>query len=294
MNSDQRSRAALVKANRVRKKVLERRYTFDSCRDDLDLARSVSDGTTPNMKQGDPNFHAYAATLNVAGTFATQALDLLELTAFNNKLADLQESYMPGYPPLSPVTTSLFQAWMILDGTDSATSLSIGQLFADYAATDNSMADLREALDVLNASYCSFYEVTHVGENWIKMWDIPGRKEIFGWNSSGYSGQVGEVWYVRVLPPILSQSDCWVTLNTPYVFRKGGRRPWEEFFERVMKLADGSNSVPQNYLKYGKFLGYWLEFVFQAYCSHNDNAIFVAGFPDKPDSLPHSEHGQKL
>lgn len=133
-----------------------------------------------------------------------------------------------------------------------------------------------------------------VGDNRLKLWDVVAQKEHSCWNSSGYSGEIGEVWYVRLLPPIPDRSDCWVTLNTPYVFREGGRRPWEEFFKRAISSADGPKSGLRDFLKQGKFLGYWLEFVFQAYFNHTGNAIFVAGVPDRPHSLPHSEGGRRL
>lgn len=139
--------------NRLRKKVLDKTYTFNACRADLDLARSIGDGTYRNTEAGEPSFHAYAATVNVAGTFGSQALDLLELTPFNNRLADLQEKYMPGYPPMSPVTTSFFTAWMILDARDSATGLTIGDLFAHYLEGENGMGYLRKPMDALNVSY---------------------------------------------------------------------------------------------------------------------------------------------
>ncbi len=52
-----------------------------------------------------------AATLNITGVFAFQALDLRELIPFNNTLADFQDEYMPSYPPMSPITKSFFQAY---------------------------------------------------------------------------------------------------------------------------------------------------------------------------------------
>src|SRR5467141_1967683 len=96
------------KVEKVLKKVFGRRFTFEASQPDLALLRSIWAGTYGNSKPGDISFHAYAATLNVANEFASQALDILELIPFNNQLVDIQEEYMPSYPPMSPVTSALF------------------------------------------------------------------------------------------------------------------------------------------------------------------------------------------
>src|SRR5204862_122763 len=112
-------------AERLLKKVLARRFTFHGSQADLELLRSIYAGTYANTKPGDPSFHAYAATLNMANDFASQVLDILDLIPFNNQLADLQEEYMPGYPPMSPVTPAFFAGWMVLDARDAFSGMTL-------------------------------------------------------------------------------------------------------------------------------------------------------------------------
>lgn len=150
------------------KKVLSQRFTFESGQADLELLHSIAEGTYSNSKPGDPSFHAYAATLNLANEFASQALDILELIPFNNQLADVQEEYMPSYPPMSPVTSALFAGWMVLDARDSLTGLTLGEMFAHYLRHTGEMEFLRQAMGSLNESCCSFYEVTEVDVQGIK------------------------------------------------------------------------------------------------------------------------------
>ena len=282
-----------MNTDRIAKKVLQRSYDFAECREDIDLARSIHEGTYEDSKPGDPNFHGYAATLNITSTFAVQALDILELIPFNNTLADLQEEFMPSYPPMSPITTSFFQAWMWLDARISPNGPTLGGLFAHYLKRKNTMGYLWKALDALNDSYGAFYEVEAIEENLVQLWDIVGQKKTSCWNSSGYAGELGEVWYVRQLPPYLDDSRHSVTLNTPYVFRKQGRRLWEDFF---LRQRSGNDPVHESgsFLKHGKLLDYWMEFVFQAYSGHTGNAIFLEGFPDIAASRPHFEPGRNL
>jgi hypothetical protein len=283
------------KVKRLLREIVGRRYTFEASQGDLELLRAIAEGTYADTKPGDPSFHAYAAAVNVANEFATQALDIPELIPFNNQLADVQEEYMPSYPPMSPVTSAFFAGWLVLDARDSFSGLTIGELFAHYLEHTDKLDYLRKAMAALNNSCCSFYEVADVGDaNEVKLWDIVGQQEVQCWNSSGYGGRRGEVWYVRVLPPLTAGSGRSVTVSTPYVFWNGDRHTWEAFFGRYLASKGNPGCSLREYLKYGKWLGYWMEFVFQAYANHTGNMILVTGVPDDPSSLPHSHPKHKL
>ena len=284
-----------LKAERVLKRVTDRRFTFEGDPADLDLLRSVCDGSCLGTKPGDPSFHAYVTALNLANDFANQALDILELIPFNNQLADIQEEYMPSYPPMSPVTNAYFGGWMVCDARDPFTRLTLGELFLHHLQHKGKLENLWQAMRTLNDSYCSFYEVTDVNAQGLRLWDIASKQEIdCCWNSSGYSGQVGEIWYVRLLPPFSSDFTRFVTVSTPYVYRGSDRHTWESFFQRCATSEFGAGHSLRDYLKYGKSLGYWLEFLFQAYEGCTGNMVMVTGIPDDPASLPHSDPRHKL
>jgi hypothetical protein len=109
--------------------------------------------------------------------FAFRALDVLELVPFNDKLADIQDEYAPSYPPMSPVTSAFFAAWMALDAHDPLTGKTLGELFADYLKARSELEFLQKALSVLNDSHCAFYEVSGVDGDGVRLWDIAGRRE---------------------------------------------------------------------------------------------------------------------
>jgi hypothetical protein len=128
----------------------------------------------------------------------------------------------------------------------------------------------------------------------VTLWDIAGKREVQCWNASGYPGRKGEIWYVRLLPPIVEGSNQSVTIGTPYVFRDSDRRTWEGCFQRQLGSPSVADQPLRDYLKYGKSFGYWLEFVFQAFLGYNGTMILVTGVPDDPTSLPHSHPKHKL
>jgi hypothetical protein len=283
-----------MRSAKLLKKVLTQRFTFDRAQADLELLRAIAEETYVRTKPGDPSFHAYAAAVNVVSEFASQALDLPELVSFNNQLADIQEEYMPSYPPVSPVTSAFFAGWMALDARDSLTGLTLGEVFVHYLEHTNKLDYLRRALVALNESSCSFHEVMDVDGQSTRLREIAGQQEVQCWSSSRYSGRKGEIWYVRVLPPFAAGSSNSVTLSTPYVFRDCDRQRWEDFFARYAASEFGSSHSLREYLKFGKSLGYWLEFVFQAFEGYTGNMIQVRGVPDNPASLPHSHPKHKL
>lgn len=270
----------------ILKQVLKRHFDFSICQEDIELVHAVHEGRLPKDNTGDPSFQTYAAALNIAGEFATQALDIFELIPFNNQVADIQEDYMPSYPPMSPVTSSFFQAWFVLDAQIPQDGSTVGELFQKRLKNANELPLIWKSIGLLNASYGSFYEVVDKEKNQVRLSEICSDREMRCWNSSGYEGKKGEVWYVRLLPPCLDGSDCWVTLNTPYVFEDDNRQAWEAYFHRALE-NEPSLKVSQ-YLKHGKSFTYWLEFVFQSYAGHSGNAVFLTGFPDDPASRPHS------
>jgi len=74
----------------------------------------------------------------------------------------------------------------------------------------------------------------------------------------------------------------------------GTGEPGRTFFQRHQASRSSGGRSLKEYLKYGKSLGYWLEFIFQAYAGYTGNMILVTGVPDDPASLPHSDPRRKL
>ena len=70
---------------------------------------------------------------------------------------------------------------------------------------------------------------------------------------------------------------------------------WLSCFERCqkqIKIEDKKRSY-EVLMKYGINRHYWNEYIFEAYASHKDDMILLAGFPDIPSSRPHSEENNE-
>ena len=108
--------------------------------------------------------------------------------------------------------------------------------------------------------------------------------------TSGYGGKPGELWYVRLCPPLADLVEYHVTITTPYILTEASKSDWTAYLNRAMlqlKRVDEDQRL-HDLLKYGLDVHHWNEFVFQAYHHHQYDAIFLAGLPDVKGSLPHA------
>jgi hypothetical protein len=110
-------------------------------------------------------------------------------------------------------------------------------------------------------------------------------------NTSGYRGRPGELWYVRVLPPLVPDLARYhIAFTTPYILIQTIKQDWLQFLKRGMSQSGFGNDKDglHRFLKYGPDPHYWNEFVFKGYHHHTSAAISLAGIPDMKATLPHA------
>ncbi len=73
------------------------------------------------------------------------------------------------------------------------------------------------------------------------------------YSTSKYTGEEGQIWFVRVVPPPFEINDQYIAITTPYVILETSQRDWENYFERVLpKMAIHPPVLAYNeLLKYG-------------------------------------------
>ena len=112
------------------------------------------------VEHGHHPVHAiYTDTTNLATTFAEEVTALPPLHCAFDFLERSQETYMPGYPPMSPLTVSYYAAWSLFDvrfGTDRET---LGDCLAELSDLLQIDPIRVEALDNLRRSRMGIYTV---------------------------------------------------------------------------------------------------------------------------------------
>jgi hypothetical protein len=243
----------------------------------------------------DPLHAAYLHGQNYLSVFGELASRLSEFDTYRAVVARAEETYVPGWPPMSPVSVSFFTSWALLDlplgetnDTICSCALEVGKVFG--------MSDeLALTLEVMEESAMGIYE--HLGGHD----GVVGLRNIVDGQTypcivpSNYAGRPGELWYVRLLPPLNASFNYGVAFTSPYVLLDTTKADWLAFLDRQerMLFQVGAVDIPvirrKAILKQGPGPNYWNEYVFLAYHDAQAGAITLCGIPDIPASLPHAQ-----
>lgn len=230
------------------------------------------------------------------------------LSKLADAYAEAQEEYSPSGPPMSPLTTSYFTCWGFFDlcsgGAKRETLSTIAIDLCKFLKLDEGLITLFENMQ---ASRMGIFKHEGTSGNHLILRELITNKEIKVISSSGYFGNLGEVWFTRILPPPFDNAlfDYSVVFTTPYVLGKIGARrefipfvesDWVDYFERNLwkTKIDEEELAYEHIMKYGLSRNYWNEYVFLSYRNHRHDMILLEGFPDIPASLPHSQEGKAI
>jgi hypothetical protein len=247
-----------------------------------DIRKLIQDGL-------DPLHAAYVIMQNLTSVFAEQASVLPELKAYYDVVEPAEEEYMPSGPPMSPLTGSYFTCWAFFDCQFGPDRETIGTCFLEAASQMNGSADMMEVLKCMQNSRMGIYEHLGIQAGRVLLQDIITQENYSCYVPSGYWGEKGQCWLVRLLPPFLKQFGYHIVFTTPYVLIGESKEDWVACIRRTMLGAENQVGSYSEFMKYGLDIHYWNEYIFQAYHHHQRDAIFLKGLPDVVESLPHGD-----
>lgn len=236
------------------------------------------------FKNSGSDFDTYAALCALVWDSAEQVLPPAHYRAWQARLEVYEEQYASGGPPMTPLTDSYSVLSSVLDlkvdGFDTIVSQFIRALKREPASPV-----LRKAgklLDHLRRSRMGIYQqIGSWKSSLVVLRELVSGKEFRCQSVTGYRGAPGTLWFVRL---VKAKSGKYLTLTTPYILLGVDAESWEaalqaELGERGMEVL----------FKSGHSRLCWHEFIFQAYCGHQQAAVFLTGLLDDPGSRPHSE-----
>ena len=238
----------------------------------------------------DPVHSAYVCAQNITSLFAEGVSPLPELKPYYEAAGTAEEEYMPQGPPFSPLTASYFTPWAFFDLRFGRDLETIGTILLDVSEQVGLSPASFAAVRQFQQSRMGLYEYCGISQGRHCLRELITGDEFACVVPAGYPGQPGQLWYVRLCPPIQGY-DYHVVFNTPYVMVRTSKADWTAYLERAINGLAGDDTRTKLFrlLKFGRHTNGWNEFVFQAYMGHQSDAIFLAGLPDVPDSLPHGD-----
>jgi len=238
----------------------------------------------------DPLHAVYIFVQNLTSLFAECVSVLPKLLPYYDIVAAAEDNYLPGGPPMSPLTRSYFTGWAFFDlrfGDDLET---IGSCLLEVSNRLGIDADMKKAIRQYQESRMGIYEHCGMTGGRIHLRELVTDRDFSCFSASGYQGRPGELWYVRLCPPLFDLADYHVTVTTPYILTGSTKTDWSAYLERAMLRGKGDGDEEQrlhDLLKYGLSVHHWNEYVFLGFHHAQFDAIFLTGIPDVKGSLPH-------
>jgi hypothetical protein len=252
--------------------------------------KGVKDVPTLVKEGHDPIHSVYIHVQNITAVFSENVSRLPELHQYYKIVAKVEDEYLPDGPPTSPLTRSYFTTWAMFDLRFGLDKETIGTCLLDLSDLLDMDPRIVEATRESQQSRMGIYEHLGSAGGRCRLKELITDREFVCFSASGYQGSPGELWYVRLCPPLWGLVNYWVTITTPYILTGMTRADWVAYLNRAMlqvKAKDDEKRL-HRLMKYGLTVNHWNEYIFLAYHHHQYDAIFLAGIPDVKGSLPHA------
>lgn len=232
-----------------------------------------------------PAHALYVYVQNQVSVLAEQLTALPETAKLADRIEAAQDEYMPGGPPMSPLTTSYFTCWAFFDAAVGPRRETLGTCVLTVGKVLGMDPGFLALVQIMQDSCMRVY--VHEGLNadgTTKLRDLASGARVPCMVPSGWRGARGEVWLARILPPPVGAVEVSVVFTTPYVLRGASEQDWAAYLDRALGAATGDANKTVAALKYGID---WSEYIFAGYAGYVTEAIFLEGLPDVPALLPH-------
>ena len=243
----------------------------------------------------DPCHALYAVAQNVASLMAESISAMREAKDYARIVSEAEEQYLPSGPPISPLTVSYFTMWALFDVRFGSSRETMSNCILRIVPEFDCPSWLVDALEGMHQSRMGFF--VHCGSEGegVLLREVGAREIVSCTVPAGYIGCEGQIWFVRVLPP-LHRSHRHIVFNTPYVFQGHPERAFVDYLGRELarmseKKPPGRDVSHDHLMKYGPDPNHWSEYIFCAFLGYQPEAVFLTGIPDIQQSLPHaSDH----
>ncbi|MBC2703777.1 hypothetical protein [Desulfobacula sp.] len=258
-----------------------------------------------DLEKYDPLHAVYIYVQNKVSLLVEQLSDLPALSKLTNILEQADDIYLPSSPPKSPLTKSYFTCWGFFDLCVGIKKESFGTVILDLLKNLKADPWLIKIIECMQSSRMGIFIHKRNLDRYVILEELVTREEIKVIVPAGYQGKKDEIWYARVMPDPYKNLSYGYSLvfTTPYILvdingnlgSSAKRDDWEAFFDRNLKAAGKKDKIKayKSFMKYGKNKYFWNEYIFEGYVNYQEDMIMLAGFPDIPLSMPHSEESQK-
>lgn len=270
------------------KKIVDLQAVAEGERQAMELQKSVTSGRA--LDELDPSHAWYVIAQQQLSILVEQTGAMNATRSLCDPINDAEDEYMPSGPPMSPLTGTYFFYWSVCDLSPKGDGETLASATLDLVREMGSNSMLLDVMETLSASRMGLWVHEGLDGGRVVLRELVTEAERRCRVPAGYLGRAGEIWFARVLPkPEVDGLDA-VVITTPYVLVRTTESQWSSYLERVLAPypKDKRAQVYPLLMKYGQKPRYWPEYIFEAYDNHQEDAVFLTGFPDIEESRPHS------
>lgn len=218
--------------------------------------------------------------------------ELPELKRHAQLYEELVDDFMPGLPPMSPVTMTFLQNMALFDVGFGLDRESMGDILLSLAPALKLPPHVVDYLQDLIVGHFGLYrQAGPMRDDHHLLVDFVTGKQHRTLDCNRYPGTDGALWFVRLIADHRTGTDRHLCITTPYILTSG-EQEWRAWLDR-RAITDATSY--RHAMKPGPDRSFWLEFIMQAYAgvAAGDAAIFLEGVPDRAYTRPHSDSGRQ-
>lgn len=158
--------------------------------------------SVPDRSQDtDPAHAIYASAYNLVSILTESLTALPALAPFADIISAAEEHYMPGWPPMSPISGSHFGSWAFFDLALGEARETLGTCILALAPELGLPGEVVRLIGTLQPSRLGlFMHEGNVGGDSFVLREVMTGEQFRTVCPSGHVGQTGEQWLVRLLP----------------------------------------------------------------------------------------------
>ena len=123
---------------------------------------------------------------------------------------------MPDFPPMSPLTKSHYNCWLLFDISVGLKKETLTTIVIDLATQLGLHKNVTDVMQTMQNSRMGIYEYLEHQSDKILLRELTRNEIIPCICPAGYQGKCkGELWFVRILPPAFGLFDYSVVFTTP-------------------------------------------------------------------------------
>ena len=135
---------------------------------------------------------------------------------------------------MSPLTRSYFTTWAFFDFRFGGDHETIGTCLLRPGRPTGHEPGMIEAVRQYQDSRMGIYEHCGTVGGQIHLEELVTGRKLPCICPSGYGGKPGELWYVRLCPPLADLAEYHVTVTTPYILTQATKTDWTAYLNRAM------------------------------------------------------------